>query len=187
MTFSLTPPSDHGVIVVRGRLDDVIPPPATPIAAPWVNPTGLREECFMAHGHGVAYAYGRRRYPATPPSDLVRAVGRVVNLTLRELGLPSVDCCFLNRYQNGAGLGWHADDEPTMCHKHPIVTVSHGREASFMVRRNARGAKRVRFRATHGSMIIMPPGYQQTHRHAVDRSDDTRVRTSLTFRKWVRR
>jgi alkylated DNA repair dioxygenase AlkB len=150
----------------------------------WVNRDGApRDECFMST-NADSYTYGRgrgvRTYDPIPYTELIEAVRK------RVLQITGIDyeACFSNRYDGKLKhLGWHADDAPEIDHDHGIVVLSFGAVREIWFRLN--GAKNIMKQALpHGSMLIMPAGFQQTHQHRIPKHyADCGLRVSLTFRK----
>ncbi len=98
--------------------------------------------------------------------------------------------CFLNRYDNKEQhLGWHADDSPGMDHKHPIAVVSFGQPREIWWRENGHKGEiplSQRQLLDHGSLFVMPEGFQLTHQHKIPKGDRTMApRVSLTYRHYV--
>lgn len=154
----------------------------------WLQVTEARREYFMSdvrrsyvYGQGV----GQREYHSEPYIGSVRALLYKLN-TSEGLGY---NVCFMNRYdEQKHQLGWHADDSPTMDHDHPIAVVSLG--AARQIWWKKRGETGLvpesnRQMLEHGSLFVMPPGFQRDHLHRIPKSDrPCGVRVSLTFRKY---
>jgi len=115
----------------------------------------------------------------------------------------------INRYVDGKdSVSWHADDEKNIDQDAPIVSVSigasryfhirktrmgeehHGRcrapDHTTMLRKGVRMPKKVgaKLLLDNGSYIVMPPGFQSRHEHAVLKTKkEVGVRYNLTLRK----
>ena len=101
----------------------------------------------------------------------------------------------LNRYANAQdSVSWHSDDEPEMDSKHPIASLSLGAARAFLIRpikaigpitNQATDKKAVQtFVLTSGSLLVMPPGFQQRYQHCVPKSKTPcGPRVNLTFRR----
>jgi alkylated DNA repair dioxygenase AlkB len=99
----------------------------------------------------------------------------------------------LNRYVNAQdSVAWHSDDEPEMDSNHPIASISLGAPRAFLVRPITRpitntiaNKKAVQtYMLTSGSLLLMPPGFQQTYEHCVPKSQTPcGPRVNLTFRR----
>ncbi len=98
--------------------------------------------------------------------------------------------CFLNRYDTQHGhLGWHADDSPEMSHDHPIAVVSLGAEREIWWKHKTEKGQTPPERRRlleHGSVFVMPPGFQRDHLHRIPKADHVvGTRISLTFRHYL--
>lgn len=149
----------------------------------WENRDGApRDECFMSDSLSP-YTYGKgrgeRTYNPIPFSPLIRFV--------RDSMQPGYDLCFSNKYIDGTKhLGWHSDDGPTIDHKRGIAVVSFGAERDIWFRPIGTTGEDVitKIRLGHGSVLTMPPGFQQTHQHRIPKAGfKCGPRISLTFRK----
>lgn len=98
----------------------------------------------------------------------------------------------LNRYANEQdSVSWHSDDEPEMDSKHPIASLSLGASRTFLVRPigpiTKQGAERKGMQTyilSSGSLLLMPPGFQQRYEHCVPKSKTPcGPRVNLTFRR----
>lgn len=169
---------------------------------PWLQETTARKEAFMSDPPGQSYTYGKgrgeRTYTSVAYLDIVRAVLNSVNRYLGSEWGP--ECgrfsgCFLNRYDSaGSALGWHSDDFPRMDQSHPIAVVSFGEPREIWWRKLGPDGKwpsgivppECRQLLAHGSLFVMPGGFQQTHQHRIPRGDrEMGPRVSLTFRRFV--
>jgi alkylated DNA repair dioxygenase AlkB len=93
----------------------------------------------------------------------------------------------LNRYANGQdSVSWHSDDEPEMDSGHPIASLSLGAAREFLVRPIS-GKKNGRtYILAAGSLLVMPPGFQQRYQHCVPKSQTPcGARINLTFRRMI--
>jgi len=95
----------------------------------------------------------------------------------------------LNRYADAHdSVSWHSDGEPEMDSAHPIASVSLGASRAFLIRAMTEtgGTKRAvqSYSLNGGSLLIMPPGFQQKYQHAVPKSTTPAgPRINLTFRR----
>jgi alkylated DNA repair dioxygenase AlkB len=91
----------------------------------------------------------------------------------------------LNRYANERdSVSWHSDDEPEMDSKHPIASLSLGASREFRIRGIANKEALQTCLLTSGSLLLMPPGFQQRYRHCVPKSKrPCGPRINLTFRR----
>ncbi len=144
-----------------------------------------RAECWM-NDDERPYTYGSgagiRTYEGRPWNSLVEVIRSIL---LTDIGV-RFEGCFLNRYDQGSdALDWHADDDPGIDHSKPIAIISLGQERALHVRDNERTYVD-RFMLGHGSLLLMPPGSQQTHQHKIPKSglapEAIKPRISMTFR-----
>lgn len=153
----------------------------------WLSVTEARKEYFMSdvprsytYGSGV----GARTYSSRPYSLTVGAIQDLLN----KDGL-SYNVCFLNRYDTPQNqLGWHADDSPEMDPSHPIAVVSFGAEREIFwkpIEHKGEIPPEWRRRLEHGSLFVMPAGFQDLYLHRIPKSDRAcGIRISLTFRRY---
>ena len=182
------------------------------LALPWLKVRDARQEYFMATTPRE-YSYGNRGTGAqTYQSSEFSPVVRLMMNKLNELLKVDLNVCFLNKYDNEKHhLGWHADDFPGMRKDQPIIVVSYGAEREIWLKdkrgfpcpdplcehrtchdtgfvQAAPGGKQPanqRVLLQHGSVFIMPPGYQNTHLHRIPKHDrPCGWRISLTFRSF---
>ena len=98
------------------------------------------------------------------------------------------DACLINHYVKGAKMGLHQDkDEADF--SQPIVTVSLGDTADFLIGGAARGDKAVPFKVQSGDVLLMG-GASRMRFHGIRKIypgtspvSDIGGRYSLTFRK----
>ncbi len=98
----------------------------------------------------------------------------------------SYNSVLLNRYASGQdGVAWHADDEPEMNPKHSIASVSLGAARKFKFRRNGQNETEAVL-LTHGSLFIMPAGFQQKYKYCIPKTKTPcKERINLTFRHMI--
>ena len=91
----------------------------------------------------------------------------------------------LNRYANERdSVSWHSDDEPEMDSKQPIASLSLGASRTFLIRAIADKKAAQTYLLTSGSLLVMPPGFQQRYQHCVPKSKTPcGPRINLTFRR----
>nr|CBM42548.1 viral polyprotein [Black raspberry necrosis virus] len=94
--------------------------------------------------------------------------------------LGGFNSCLVQKYDKGAYIPFHSDDEPCYNLDESIVTVNLDGRATFIVR-NKTTNKECRQELYHGSIIEMLPGCQKLCKHSVVVKDQGRV--SLTFRR----
>jgi alkylated DNA repair dioxygenase AlkB len=137
-----------------------------------------REEVWMG-----PYAYkfsGRTLVPApwTPETEALRA-------KIGDHYGGDYNSVLLNRYANEQdSVSWHSDDEPEMDSDHPIASLSLGAAREFLVRPITSKNAVQSYVLTSGSLLLMPPGFQQRYQHCVPKSrTPCATRVNLTFRK----
>jgi alkylated DNA repair dioxygenase AlkB len=137
-----------------------------------------REEVWMG-----PYAYkfsGRTLVPAswTPEIEALKAkIGEQYGCDYNSV--------LLNRYANEQdSVSWHSDDEPEMDSEHPIASLSLGAAREFLVRPITSKKTLQSYVLSSGSLLVMPPGFQQRYQHCVPKSRTPCVtRVNLTFRR----
>lgn len=160
------------------------------LTIPWLRVRENRQEYFMAETP-TSYTYGRgdqaKEYRSEPFTDHVARIMGYLN----ETQASHYNACFLNRYDTQRDqLGWHADDEASMDPNHSIAVLSLGAEREIWWKpKDYKGEipPEQRQLLKHGSIFIMPAGFQATHYHRIpkcDRPIDTRI--SLTFRRFLK-
>lgn len=149
-----------------------------------------RDEYFMAHEVGYEYTYGEGRGVRTYVSRPFESpVSEILGSLNRSFGT-TYNVCFLNRYvDQRKWLGWHSDDSPGMDLDHPIAVISFGAERYINWRPIGESGpvpddqKQL---LKHGSLFIMPAGFQRTHEHKIPKhSAACEPRISLTFRHFI--
>jgi len=137
-----------------------------------------REEVWMG-----PYAYkfsGRTLVPApcTPEIEALR-------VAIGDQYSGDYNSVLLNRYANEQdSVSWHSDDEPEMDSDHPIASLSLGAAREFLVRPIISKNAVQSYVLTSGSLLVMPPGFQQRYQHCVPKSQTPcATRVNLTFRR----
>lgn len=147
----------------------------------WERRSDAPRREYWQNDYDLPYTYGRgagvRTYEARPWDAMAKLWMERLN---KEHGF-ALDCCFMNGYEDARDwLGWHADvgTDPSQ----PVISLSLGGERDIEVRNNETGVTE-RFRLAHGSVFIMPPGFQQTHQHRIPKAGyEVAPRISLTYR-----
>lgn len=135
----------------------------------------------------VPYQYGRgrgvREYQPQPIHPLIDHI----RSELEEMQGCRFEVCFLNGYETQQDhLGWHADDSPEMDDERPIAIVSLGvaREIWFRPQEDKQAVSKLTL--GHGSLCLMPAGFQDTHYHRIPKASfECGARISMTFRGYV--
>lgn len=158
---------------------------------PWTG--GMRElgaDICDCGDRFYEYTYGSGRGVRTYSSISYHPTVTAMQGTLNNSHNSNYNVCFLNRYDSRENhLGWHADDSPGMDHKHPIAVVSFGQEREIWWRENGYKGEippSQRQLLGHGSLFVMPAGFQMTHQHRIPKGDRNMLpRVSLTYRHYV--
>lgn len=151
---------------------------------PWLHVAGNRRE-YWANDMGADYTYGEgrgeRTYASQPWHKPLLDVRTAVSAIQGEY-----HGCFVNGYSDEKdALDWHSDDSPSIDASQPIAIISLGAERAIMFRPidDADPKKIETMILHHGSLCLMLPGMQQTHRHKIPRhSAPCGKRVSLTYR-----
>jgi alkylated DNA repair dioxygenase AlkB len=153
-------------------------------ALPWTRGTFMgnpvpREEVWMGP---YPYRFSGR---VLTPSPWIPEIMSLADRIEKKYG-GNYNSVLLNRYASGRdGVAWHADDEPEMDPEHPIASVSLGAARNFKLRCNGQqDAKTVLL--IHGSLLIMPAGFQQEYKHSIPKTKlPCKERINLTFRHMI--
>merc|ERR1719401_2827963 len=100
--------------------------------------------------------------------------------------------CFLNLYEDGGGVGWHADDEPLfqgLRRDCPIVSLSLGQARNFDMYAEPASSSEdpayFRLRLESGDLCTMEGMFQKYYWHSAPREPDaSEPRINLTWR-WI--
>lgn len=144
-----------------------------------------RREVFF-NDSGKPYTYGVPPYDRTyvPHTVWDIEVAKIRAAAEKQFGC-KFEACFINGYADDHdSLQWHADDSPTIDHTRPILVYSFGAEREIWFKENeAPNDQKQRQLLASGSVFVMPPGMQQTHKHRIPKhSASCGGRVSLTFR-----
>jgi alkylated DNA repair dioxygenase AlkB len=137
-----------------------------------------REEVWMG-----PYAYkfsGRTLVPASWTPEIEAVLDKI---SARFGG--DYNSVLLNRYANEQdSVSWHSDDEAEMDSDYPIASLSLGAAREFLVSPIASKKEVQSYVLTSGSLLVMPPGFQQRYQHCVPKSrTPCATRVNLTFRR----
>lgn len=151
---------------------------------------------YYVNRYPVPYTYGKPPYARTYQPQPSHPVIDTISLVLSAKLETAFDVCFLNRYVNQSKqLGWHADDSSEMDDLRPIAIVSLGAARDIMFRcrhdtpegfANELLPNPARLNLGHGSLCVMPPGFQDRYEHRIPKSSvQCSDRISLVFRGYV--
>lgn len=117
--------------------------------------------------------------PWTPEAMRVKAL-------VEEKTGCTFDSLNLNRYRyNRDSIGLHSDGEKEGLWSFPIASVSLGAERMFQWKNNKDGST-TRQLLGHGSLLVMPPGFQRDYKHELPKQrKECGPRINLTFRRKV--
>jgi DNA oxidative demethylase len=112
-------------------------------------------ECgWVTDGRGYRYEScdPQTAQPWPPMPDPMRSLAVAA---AEEAGYPGYipDTCLINRYEIGAGMGLHQDSDEAEF-KAPVVSVSLGLPATFLVGGNTRAAKPVPLSLVSGDVLV---------------------------------
>lgn len=139
---------------------------------------------------GVSYRYAGAVRPAHAWPEYVTPVKTGIEAALTEHTRRPVHYNYMlaTLYADGgAGLGYHADDEPEIDQSTPIVSLSLGAGRDFCLRDKATKAVVAKVNLGAGDLLSMRGKTQKFYQHAVpERSSRGNTRISWTFRAIVR-
>nr|QYA74168.1 replicase [Grapevine virus B] len=156
-----------GVALPRSRLRDTVDVPINE----FTDALKGRKAAFYSR-HSLGYNYNGGNHTSKGWPDWVNKVAM-------ELGLgEDYDHCLAQVYEENKGINYHADDEP--CYTDPeVVTVNLKGAANFYLKCSTECSLTLE----DGDVLVMPKGFQNTHKHAV--TSLTSGRVSLTFRNGI--
>lgn len=142
---------------------------------------------YFASKLGKPYAYGVGEHQREYQPQEWHPAMCFVDIRLQTQTGIDFDVCFLNGYADQRDhLGWHADNSPEMDDDRPIAIVSLGVEREIWFRPNTDHSAVEKMTLGHGSLLLMPPGFQDTHQHRIPKASFAcGQRVSLTFRGYV--
>lgn len=152
-------------------------------ALDWERRDGTPRREYWQNDYEIPYTYGSgngiRTYNAKQWDSFIDCFRHGINVHFDS----DMNCCFVNGYENEKdSLGWHADDSIEMSHDEPIIVVSLGAERNIMYRDYATKTMHT-LKLGHGSLFVMPRGFQRTHEHKIPKGDrPCGPRISLTYR-----
>lgn len=135
----------------------------------------------------VPYVYGsglgQRAYQPQVWHPLIADIKRQVEAVLGA----HFEVAFLNGYEDSRDhLGAHADDSPEMDDSRPIAIVTLGAEREIWFMPNAAPKDVSKLLLQNGSLCVMAPGMQDTHKHRIPKAGfNCGPRISLTFRGYA--
>lgn len=152
-----------------------------------------REEYFSVAGQlrpaprlstwfGPPYRYSGWQHGANPWPDFMKPLLKTVQ---HQTGV-QFNSVLTTLYRDGTDhVGWHADSEAILGKSPTIAVLSLGTSRTLCIRKMGEGKTRWRELLTHGSLAVMPAGFQSLYQHRVQKSTKIHdARISLSFR-WV--
>lgn len=134
----------------------------------------------LSYWYGPPYTYsGLPRAARACPLPIQVLIERVVGCT----GY-SFNSVLLTLYRDGRDhVGWHADNEAVLGRDAALAVVSLGAARRFDIRHNAKTRPSWQHLLTHGSLILMPSGFQNRYKHRIAKSKRIgSPRISMSFR-----
>ena len=137
---------------------------------------GKRQVTLYAKNNKIkTYSYGNVTHQALPWPAEPTAIAQALNIPEEH------DHCLFQVFQQGAGINFHADDEPLIQPDSIITTVSIG-HCELLTKSNATSETHKQI-LTGPVVYTMPQGFQKTHKHSVRSLQNGRL--SITFRTSV--
>jgi alkylated DNA repair dioxygenase AlkB len=168
----LTPPEAHALL-------------ASVQSLPWTRGKFMgravpREEVWIGP---YAYKFSGRALEPAPSTAAIEAIKHKIQAQYGG----DYNSVLLNRYANAQdSVSWHSDDEPEMDSSHPIASLSLGAARQYLVRPIANKRAVQSYVLNSGSLLLMPPGFQQLYQHCVPKSrTPCGTRINLTFRRMI--
>lgn len=150
------------------------------------GPLPRRELIYGDDTYTYSYSNGRVVLTAEPWPPWLESLRDVIEITTGY----SFPLVIGNRYDSGRDhIGWHDDGRTELGPMPAIASVSLGETRRFQTRpkvENGEQSPISTFELNHGDLIVMPPGFQETHKHKIMKeSRKCDVRVNWTFRPWV--
>lgn len=141
-----------------------------------------REILFNRSGKDYLYNRGRGVRPHVPqpePDALKSLWSRVEDAVGHRF-----EVCFINDYyRNGADIGWHQDNSPSIDWDRPVAVLSLGETATVLFREIADETNVWSYKCDNGTICAMESGVNDAYQHAVPGVDVQGIgRMSLVFR-----
>jgi alkylated DNA repair dioxygenase AlkB len=144
-----------------------------------------RRECWMTDTN-EPYTYGSGRGVRTYHPVVWHPTAKRFQGSISMKFVQKLEGCFANGYVNERQhLGWHSDNSPEMDDNRFIAILSFGAERDIYFRKiGERDTTKVNM--PHGSLLIMPIGFQLTHEHKIPKHwEPCGKRISFTYRGMI--
>ncbi|HEX6277584.1 MAG TPA: alpha-ketoglutarate-dependent dioxygenase AlkB [Polyangiaceae bacterium] len=146
----------------------------------------LRKNAWFADDPSAIYEYSGQRWlpvPLTPRQTELRD-------RLERFLDERLDAVLAGYYPHGgAGVGYHADDEPILGPNPTIASLSIGARRVFQVARTSRArliVAELELPLDDGDLLVMRKSFQRCYRHALKKeSKSIGPRLNLSYRKLV--
>jgi alkylated DNA repair dioxygenase AlkB len=146
----------------------------------------LRSNAWFADDPNAIYEYSGQRWlpvPLTPCQIALRA-------RLEELLGERLNAVLAGYYPHGgAGVGYHADDEPILGNEPTIASLSIGATRVFQIARASRArpiAPELELPLEDCDLLVMRKSFQRRYRHALKKESKTiEARLNLSYRRLV--
>lgn len=131
---------------------------------------------------GIRYSYSNNLLLTRPWTESLSEIRRKVEAELDH----EFNSVLVNYYRNGEDhVAWHADNEIELGRRPIIASVSFGARRFFAYRHKITGESG-RMILPSGSLLIMPPDFQQYWLHSVPQDQAlSQARINLTFRRVI--
>jgi alkylated DNA repair dioxygenase AlkB len=176
------------IAYTRGFVTD----PESVFAALWNELTWERRGLtprreYYCNDVAVPYVYGDGDYAREYLPSAWHPAILGIKSEVEALVGAKMEICFLNGYENSRdSLGWHAGDSDSMDDSRPIVIVTLGAAREIWFAPNEAMTDVTKLTLESGSICVMAPGMQDTHKHRIPRAGfECGPRVSLTFRGYV--
>lgn len=132
--------------------------------------------------HPYVYS-GLTHHPQSPDGWMQTLMSDVdVQVERRLHKFSAFNSLLFNKYRSGFdSISWHSDDEEALGPNPIIASLSFGATRAFAYRPKSGGESKT-IDLSHGDLLIMPPGFQATHQHALPKRAKAEERISITFR-----
>ncbi|QEV82104.1 Replicase [Rose virus A] len=134
--------------------------------------------CAWYSEQGITYQYNGGKHYSLGWGEWCVEILNICGVA--SMGFNSV---LVQKYDKEASIGFHSDDEGIFVKNCAILTINLVGICLFNIKGKGKEPCGGSFLFEQGAFFIMPPGFQETHRHSVDMCSEGRI--SLTFRKTI--